>query len=176
MKKVLVYLVGFVLVVLVVGIYRSFNKEQEPVYSEINHRVKTMRISNDSLFIRFKSNYFKRIIISLEITSIKKERYVFTDWVSVKNNTSVIPLTQFAGYDGEKYIPRQIQVIKFETSRPDSVLVESHEPYLDGFDKTPYHSYELWYRDKLNNYYMARSFGGVFFVKKTSVKQKHPNQ
>jgi hypothetical protein len=116
-------------------------QEQIPEYSKVDNRVKTLNISNDSLFIQFKSNHFRKIIISSEITSSEKERYVFNDWVSVKNHTSVIPLNRFVGYDGEKYIPRQIKMIQLETSSQDSVFIESHEPYLDGFDKTLYHSY-----------------------------------
>jgi hypothetical protein len=166
MKKGLIYFSCFVAVVLIVGIYRSFNQEHIPEFLEINNRVKAITVSNDSLFIQFKNSYFKDVVISSEVTSINKERYVFNDWVPLKNSTVVIPLKRFVGYDGEKYIPRQIKMIKFEISNPDSVFIESHEPNLDGFYKTTYHSYDLWYLDTLNKYKMSISEGGIFFVKK----------
>lgn len=168
MKKTVIYFCCFVAVVLIVWVYRTSNQKvmHDTKYAEIDNRIKTVSVSNDSLLIQFKNNYFDSIFISSEVTSVKKERFTFNNVLAVKNGVSKIPLKEMIGYEGEKYRFQQLKMMRFEIRALDSVFMKTATRDSNEFYKTEYNHYELWYLDTLNKFKMGRALGGIFFIRK----------
>ena len=169
MKRLLLYFLFFMLMLGVIWIYdRMVNKPpRKPVYREIDNKVKSISVINDSINIRFNSDYFDSLHISSEVTATSKkdERFIFSNVLPVKNKTIKIPVKQLFGYEGEKYDSQKLQVIKFDLQAFDSVFqkYKGHYSYSVSYYKTTYHHYELWYGDSSGNFRQSVAQGNKFY-------------
>lgn len=171
MKRLLFYFLFFLLMLGIIWIYdqMAHKPPRKAIYQELNNEVKSISVANDSITIRLGSNYFDSLYISSEVTATnKKDRFLFSGVLPVKNKAIKIPAKQMFGYEGEKYDSQKLQVIKFDLRAFDSVFqkYQGHYSYSIAYYKTVYSHYELWYRDSLDHFYQGVATGNTFFVRK----------